>query len=893
MKNHLAIITFLLLTFVAAAQNSTISNNFWVGYIINGTDQTPQYQKLIAVGDTACDINVDNYGANVHLTTHLNAGSRVEIILPNSAAIPSTFTTPAYNGFHVTSTACISLFAVSYALASISITQVLPSHSLDTIYMVQDFRGDHTRPATSGAEMIMVATEDNTVIKMVVPSSLAGSILAPGDTLTVNLQQGQSCLLDTPPNNTFTGCVVRGNKPFALFQGNKITGIPAGSPSGDMIYEQCIPIRDWGTDFAIVSTPQRTVGDYIKITSFEDNCIVNISGTASPITLQSGQTHQFILPVNSTRRIRTTKPVCVGSYQQGSDYYGEHGDASQLMVTPLDRGIQRGGFTTYESTRIHTHYVNIVIRTQYVSTMALDGNNIASQFSTLDTAYSYARISVTNNAHFLSNPAGPFIAAVYGIGQVESYAYNIGMVVDSIDTAPLDTTIFYDTICQGLEYSRNGFLITSQQTSTVGTGDFSRNDFLHHYILHLTILPVYNSDVYSTIAYGDTCYFNGQPYTIAGNYSDTLTTIDGCDSIITLHLIYIYDTVRCYDSVCVNHTYSGYGFNIPPHNNAGTYTYMRDTIEQDFPRRYLLTLTVLPNLHSELSFSIITSDTLFYADTTLTIAGDYIFVFTAANGCDSIVALHLTYIEVEILASADGLCPGDTMTLTAAGTHYYHWASEPVDPDLDAQQGQASIIISPQQTTIYSLLDTDGHTIASYTVNIAPPPVLCYDVQRPFIDFDHPVVYFTDCSEGRAYSIWTFSDGLTINGEKARRQFHYPLPDSIEISLSSCNAYHCCADTTFIVPMRIRSVWFPNIFTPGLETNNSFGCVASFDIVKFSLYIYTRQGLLVYHTNDPTAWWDGTHEGTPMPQGTYVYYWHVRDGSDFNQNGTGTVTLLR
>ena len=113
------------------------------------------------------------------------------------------------------------------------------------------------------------------------------------------------------------------------------------------------------------------------------------------------------------------------------------------------------------------------------------------------------------------------------------------------------------------------------------------------------------------------------------------------------------------------------------------------------------------------------------------------------------------------------------------------------------------------------------------------------------------------------------------------------------VTLSSCNRYQCCVDTTFTVPVCIRSVWFPNVFTPGLETNNRFGCTASFEIVEFELYIYNRQGLLVYHTDDPTALWDGTRDGAPMPQGAYVYYWFAKDAYDFRRNGAGTVTLLR
>ena len=59
------------------------------------------------------------------------------------------------------------------------------------------------------------------------------------------------------------------------------------------------------------------------------------------------------------------------------------------------------------------------------------------------------------------------------------------------------------------------------------------------------------------------------------------------------------------------------------------------------------------------------------------------------------------------------------------------------------------------------------------------------------------------------------------------------------------------------------------------------------------MHIYNRQGLLVYHTTDPSATWDGTREGEPCPQGAYVYHWHVKDAYGYVKNGTGTVTLIR
>ena len=43
-----------------------------------------------------------------------------------------------------------------------------------------------------------------------------------------------------------------------------------------------------------------------------------------------------------------------------------------------------------------------------------------------------------------------------------------------------------------------------------------------------------------------------------------------------------------------------------------------------------------------------------------------------------------------------------------------------------------------------------------------------------------------------------------------------------------------------------------------------------------------------------TGSWDGTHEGVPCPQGTYVYYIRYMDNHDAAwKTVKGTVTLIR
>jgi gliding motility-associated-like protein len=89
-----------------------------------------------------------------------------------------------------------------------------------------------------------------------------------------------------------------------------------------------------------------------------------------------------------------------------------------------------------------------------------------------------------------------------------------------------------------------------------------------------------------------------------------------------------------------------------------------------------------------------------------------------------------------------------------------------------------------------------------------------------------------------------------------------------------------------------EGLWFPNVFTPDAETNSRFVIQTSLPVEEFEMTIYTRTGLLVWHTEDIDHSWDGTRNGTPMPQGAYVYHWRLKSKNRV-RSGLGTITLLR
>ena len=88
--------------------------------------------------------------------------------------------------------------------------------------------------------------------------------------------------------------------------------------------------------------------------------------------------------------------------------------------------------------------------------------------------------------------------------------------------------------------------------------------------------------------------------------------------------------------------------------------------------------------------------------------------------------------------------------------------------------------------------------------------------------------------------------------------------------------------------------FFPSVIRPGDPENGLF-CPQYLSPLAagYSLGIYNRLGERVFHTTALTDCWDGTHQGAPLPQGTYVYRASVRHADGSEKIYLGNITLLR
>ncbi|MCU0472195.1 MAG: gliding motility-associated C-terminal domain-containing protein [Bacteroidales bacterium] len=90
-----------------------------------------------------------------------------------------------------------------------------------------------------------------------------------------------------------------------------------------------------------------------------------------------------------------------------------------------------------------------------------------------------------------------------------------------------------------------------------------------------------------------------------------------------------------------------------------------------------------------------------------------------------------------------------------------------------------------------------------------------------------------------------------------------------------------------------ENIIVPNTFTPDNNLiNDSFKPVLSFTPVYYRLIIYDLQRRTLFETSDSTDEWDGTKNGSPLPEGVYLWFLKVTTPSGRNISRSGTVSII-
>ena len=271
-----------------------------------------------------------------------------------------------------------------------------------------------------------------------------------------------------------------------------------------------------------------------------------------------------------------------------------------------------------------------------------------------------------------ATPASCYHFTVWNDGSTDN-PRTITVTHDTTFTANFERNIsrqeIYDTICEGTTYDFHGRDLTQAGTYSDTLQTINGCDSV--IVLTLSVNPVATTPLSATTCSNEAYDFHGRDLTQAGTYSDTLQTINGCDSVIVLTLsVNPVATTPLSATICSNETYDFHGRDL---TQAGTYSDTLQTIN-GCDSVIVLTLSVNHVATTPLSATICSNETYDFHGRDLTQAGTYSDTLQTINGCDSVIVLTLSVNPVATTPLSATICSNETYDfhgrdLTQAGTY--------------------------------------------------------------------------------------------------------------------------------------------------------------------------------------------------------------------------------
>ncbi len=213
--------------------------------------------------------------------------------------------------------------------------------------------------------------------------------------------------------------------------------------------------------------------------------------------------------------------------------------------------------------------------------------------------------------------------------------------------------------------------ICTGQTYTVGSSTYSTpgqyEDLLvtadgcdSLVITNLSVVSEIINEQDVIICQGESITVGSNTYSTAGDYEDILVSSAGCDSTVITHLTLSFPTeVEDFVTICNGETYT---VGNTTYNASGFYTEELTSIH-GCDSIIHTNLTVLNDIIEENDVQICNGSSYTVGNSTYTLAGDYEDLLTSYLGCDSLVITHLTITNQVEVENHVTICDGESITV--------------------------------------------------------------------------------------------------------------------------------------------------------------------------------------------------------------------------------------
>ncbi|MBR4535160.1 MAG: hypothetical protein IKO62_00705 [Bacteroidales bacterium] len=348
----------------------------------------------------------------------------------------------------------------------------------------------------------------------------------------------------------------------------------------------------------------------------------------------------------------------------------------------------------------------------YTSKNTMNRVRAIREFSTVSMSYDSTLTYLWNTGSeqpFIS--VSPEQTSYYSVTATSVYGCSSSANQTVVVGTGIPTSII-DEICQGFRYNANGFVLTEDETSTAGVLTRTRmtetGGCEAELTLHLTVLSKDSVHIFQD-ACGSYTY-NGVTYYESGIYNQYYNNMNGCDSVVVLHLNlypeFVESEVRTICPDALPYDWDGTVFTY-----AGSKVISLSTVN-GCDSIVTKVLNVYPVYNYTILQNVCESDLPYtWNGEVFTETGSSSVTLLSIDGCDSTVTMMLTVSDlprVLLQSSADTLCKGGCATLQVVSM--VPSSGEIVSYLWDNGETQSSIVVSPNYSDNYmvTVSNADG-----------------------------------------------------------------------------------------------------------------------------------------------------------------------------------------
>jgi gliding motility-associated-like protein len=473
----LAILAILISNNSFAQDKSNRGKEFWLAYGFDYTffNESPvnsqEFVIYISTEQAAATVTVSisNTGYSQTLTIPANTVD-ASIILPKSGPNDArTLSDGLQNrNVHISSDVPVAVYAHVYATQVSGATMLMPVETYGYSYYSINYyqTTSQSSPNDWYSWFYVVASEDNTTVE-ITPSDTTKNGWLPGQSYTVNLSKGQSyhvfgrAIFDN--NAAHASKDMTGSKiiskpgangschPVAVFSGSGGIRLCRGD-GGEFVHQQVFPSQAWGTRYLTYHTVNNTNNNitetfrnYYRICVLDPTTIVKKNGV-----VMTGLIKNFFYEhMDSTGGDYFTadKPIQVAQYTPNKNQCWNfptttpsppsYGDPEMFYISPIEQGQKSVLFYTSRKSSIDYVYANIHLPTSAINSLKVDGASIPASQIVTHPNNPYYSVAL---ARFIGPAAqhtivcdSTFTSTVYGLGNYESYGYNVGTLINNLN----------------------------------------------------------------------------------------------------------------------------------------------------------------------------------------------------------------------------------------------------------------------------------------------------------------------------------------------------------------------------------------------------------------------------------------------------------------------------